>query len=328
MSFLNIFSKKKEKSQNNANENDIVIGNKLEKKLSENNIEYINEDDYIIYNNFANRQIYKFLCDEEYVYFDNNEISIETAYELINKEWQNDKKIIPFLNNEDYLDFFELEEFCYEFCQNLKIKELVTASSKTLKMFFQFGDDVSEQNFFVSIECYGKRDSKSLFKINPLVSSDYISENEALTYFIQKAQENNPLIIENGSFKIKEDSKFTDLAKSYLMSYGLVNRLNQIINCEAKLIEQGKSNAIFVILDNNSALEYLSPTVQNPNGQLTVFDVDDEAKVEDSQNFVHVTEILNLSTLIKDLPNEENMPQRTSSISRNFYEKFNRKREG
>lgn len=222
---------------------------------------------------------------------------------------EKDKLIIPFLNNEDYIDFFELEEFCYEFCKNILMKELAIANSKTLKLFFQFGENVSEHDYCVCIECYGKRDGVSLFRINPNASG-YVNENEAVTYFIHKIYETNPLVIENGSFKLKNDSKFTDLAKSYLMAVGLVNRINKVPNCESKIIEPGKSNSIFVILDNDTALEYLSPTMQHPDGQLTIFDLDEDTTIETSQNFKFVNDILDLSRYIRDLPDEENIPKR------------------
>ena len=189
------------------------------------------------------------------------------------------------------------------------MKELAIANSKTLKLFFQFGENVSEHDYCVCIECYGKRDGVSLFRINPNASG-YVNENEAVTYFIHKIYETNPLVIENGSFKLKNDSKFTDLAKSYLMAVGLVNRINKVPNCESKIIEPGKSNSIFVILDNDTALEYLSPTMQHPDGQLTIFDLDEDTTIETSQNFKFVNDILDLSRYIRDLPDEENIPKR------------------
>lgn len=308
MSFFNLFSGKKNKKQNDKN-NVISYDNPLEELLVNNKIEYVNEDDYIVYRNFANRPLFKFYYEDNKLYFKNKEIELDDAFNLIKKEWEKDKLIIPFLNNEDYIDFFELEEFCYEFCKNILMKELAIASSKTLKLFFQFGENVSEHDYCVCIECYGKRDGVSLFRINPNASG-YVNENEAVTYFIHKIYETNPLVIENGSFKLKNDSKFTDLAKSYLMAVGLVNRINKVPNCESKIIEPGKSNSIFVILDNDTALEYLSPTMQHPDGQLTIFDLDEDTTIETSQNFKFVNDILDLSRYIRDLPDEENIPKR------------------
>lgn len=308
MSFFNLFSGKKNKKQNDKN-NVISYDNPLEELLVNNKIEYVNEDDYIVYRNFANRPLLKFYCEDNKLYLKNKEIELDDAFNLIKKEWEKDKLIIPFLNNEDYIDFFELEEFCYEFCKNILMKELAIANSKTLKLFFQFGENVSEHDYCVCIECYGKRDGVSLFRINPNASG-YVNENEAVTYFIHKIYETNPLVIENGSFKLKNDSKFTDLAKSYLMAVGLVNRINKVPNCESKIIEPGKSNSIFVILDNDTALEYLSPTMQHPDGQLTIFDLDEDTTIETSQNFKFVNDILDLSRYIRDLPDEENIPKR------------------
>ena len=308
MSFFNIFSGKKNKKQNDKN-NVVSYDNPLEELLVNNKIEYVNEDDYIVYRNFANRPLLKFYYEDNKLYLKNKEIELDDAFNLIKKEWKKDKLIIPFLNNEDYIDFFELEEFCYEFCKNILMKELAIANSKTLKLFFQFGENVSEHDYCVCIECYGKRDGVSLFRINPNASG-YVNENEAVTYFIHKIYETNPLVIENGSFKLKNDSKFTDLAKSYLMAVGLVNRINKVPNCESKIIEPGKSNSIFVILDNDTALEYLSPTMQHPDGQLTIFDLDEDTTIETSQNFKFVNDILDLSKYIRDLPDEENIPKR------------------
>lgn len=308
MSFFNLFSGKKNKKQNDKN-NVVSYDNPLEELLINNKIEYVNEDDYIVYRNFANRPLFKFYYEGNKLYFKNKEIELDDAFNLIKKEWEKDKLIIPFLNNEDYIDFFELEEFCYEFCKNILMKELAIANSKTLKLFFQFGENVSEHDYCVCIECYGKRDGVSLFRINPNAIG-YVNENEAVTYFIHKIYETNPLVIENGSFKLKNDSKFTDLAKSYLMAVGLVNRINKVPNCESKIIEPGKSNSIFVILDNDTALEYLSPTMQHPDGQLTIFDLDEDTTIETSQNFKFVNDILDLSRYIRDLPDEENIPKR------------------
>lgn len=308
MSFFNLFSGKKNKKQNDK-KNVISYDNPLEELLVNNKIEYVNEDDYIVYRNFANRPLLKFYHEDNKLYLKNKEIELDDAFNLIKKEWEKDKLIIPFLNNEDYIDFFELEEFCYEFCKNILMKELAIANSKTLKLFFQFGENVSEHDYCVCIECYGKRDGVSLFRINPNASG-YVNENEAVTYFIHKIYETNPLVIENGSFKLKNDSKFTDLAKSYLMAVGLVNRINKVPNCESKIIEPGKSNSIFVILDNDTALEYLSPTMQHPDGQLTIFDLDEDTTIETSQNFKFVNDILDLSRYIRDLPDEENIPKR------------------
>lgn len=308
MSFFNLFSGKKNKKQNDKN-NVISYDNPLEELLVNNKIEYVNEDDYIVYRNFVNRPLLKFYYEDNKLYLKNKEIELDDAFNLIKKEWEKDKLIIPFLNNEDYIDFFELEEFCYEFCKNILMKELAIANSKTLKLFFQFGENVSEHDYCVCIECYGKRDGVSLFRINPNASG-YVNENEAVTYFIHKIYETNPLVIENGSFKLKNDSKFTDLAKSYLMAVGLVNRINKVPNCESKIIEPGKSNSIFVILDNDTALEYLSPTMQHPDGQLTIFDLDEDTTIETSQNFKFVNDILDLSRYIRDLPDEENIPKR------------------
>ena len=70
---------------------------------------------------------------------------------------------------------------------------------------------------------------------------------------------------------------------------------------------------IFIVFENDAALEYISPTKQHPNGQVLLIDYDDENRVEDFKNYNIVLDTLNLSTMIKNKPDENNMPKRKFS---------------
>ena len=119
-----------------------------------------------------------------------------------------------------------------------------------------------------------------------------------------------PLFFDAGEFKIPEQTPFTDVVKTFFLNEALIERLNKTKNIEAKLIEFSGNTTIFIIFKNGSAMEYISPTKQNPAGKLLLMDGDEDTTLEDNEEYWLVQKILKLPSCLDGKPDEDNMPIR------------------
>lgn len=301
MSILNKLFKPKENDSKQSNFD-------LENFLIENKIPYDIEDyenkTYISYLNPMEKKTLIFVfCDNEY-FFNNEKISEKEAQKLINNQWKYDKRLMKYMESERYSDIFDISEFFKEILSpdGLREKILPLKDSEGVRLYYNIGKDPTESNYVAAIELT----DMGIIKILP--SEMQTNANAAVLTVLMNMNEKDPYVFSKIRSKIKGDSRFSEIVKSYFINMSLVDRLNRIKGVEAHLTDMGRSNRIFVLLENDSAIEYISPTKQNEAGQLLIIDFDEENKVEDNESYKSVSRILKLSTLIKDKPNEENLP--------------------
>lgn len=141
-------------------------------------------------------------------------------------------------------------------------------------------------------------------------TKEALNKNNMVIRIMKDIKEQIPLFFDTGEFKIPEQTPFTDIIKTFWVNEALVERLNKTKNIEAKLIEFFGNTTIFIIFKNGSALEYITPTKQNPSGKLLLMDVDEDTTLEDNEEYWLARKILKLPSCLDGKPDEENMPLR------------------
>lgn len=293
----------------------------LEKKLDEAEIPYEieeNEDGNhdIRYIDPFNKTIYKFGYADNRLTYREREITEDDAYQMIKARWETDSLTMQYMDDEEYTDIFDILEFFSDITSsNGLIGRMVPLKDgKGINLYYNIGKTPTERSYLIGIGEYVKK-GKVSFQILP--SRTETDVNGATLNILKKIYDEAPLFFSSGTYKVKGETRFTDIVKTYLINLAIVNRLNEVEDVEAQITDVGKNNIIFVMFKNGSALEYISPTKQNPLGKLLLIDYDEDNTIEDNNSFQLVSNILKLPSMIKDKPDEKKMPERKFANSRN-----------
>lgn len=293
----------------------------LEEKLDKADIPYEIEENEnnnynISYMDPFNQTIYEFQYDGLTLVYKGREITEEDAYQMIKMRWENDSLIMRYMNDEEYTDIFDIYEFFSDITSSngLIARMVPLKNEKGINLYYDIGKVPTEKSYLAGIKEYIKN-GKTYFQIYPgYMEADV---NGAVLNIIKCLYNEAPLFFSSGTYKVKAETRFTDIVKTYLINLAVINRLNEIDDVEAQITDIGRSNVIFVMFKNGSALEYLSPTKQNPLGRLLLIDYDEENTIEDNESFMLVSNILKLPSMIKDKPDEKKMPERRFENSHN-----------
>lgn len=299
---------------------------KLEEKLDKEDIPYEIEEsgmnNYdISYIDPLNQTVYKFQYNGILTY-KGREITDEDAYQMIRTRWENDSIILQYMNEEEYADIFDILEFFSDITSSNGLMERMIPSKKEkgISLYYDIGKIPSEKSYLTGVKEY-MRDGKIHFQILPgFMETDV---NGATLSILKKIYEEAPLFFSSGTYKVKSETRFSDIVKTYLINLAVVSRLNEVDGVEAQITDIGKNNIIFVMFENGSALEYISPTKQNPLGRLLLIDYDEDNITEDNESFPLVSNILKLPSMIKDKPDERKMPERKFENSHNNFQRQN-----
>lgn len=312
MRIQDVFSKKKKVVKTPEYE----IG--LEKELDENKIPYeIETDDEtdvmkLMYLDPFEKVSLSFDCiDDEYIL---NEKSYDEseAFNLILAKWKTDKVIREYMDDDVYTPLFDM----YEFFDNITSdggligRVIPFKDKKGLKLYYNIRRQPTEIDHIAGVE-FVPSEGEDVYTAFP--SGMKVDANAAILEILNQIYKIAPLFFTSGTYRIPDDTVYTDIVKTYLINLALVNRLNELDGIEAQITDIGNSNIIFVAFENNSGLEYISSTKQNPKGNILLMDFDEDNKVEDNEEFESVSKILQLSSMIKDKPDENNMPKRNFS---------------
>lgn len=314
MNILNIFSTK------NKNESkELKYSSNLEKELDQNNIPFdiddTGEEIIIDYINPYDKLIYEFKDVNNTLYLNGKEISLEDAFAMIKKQWEIDEVLIHYMEDDRFSQIFEIESFFKDITsENGLIGKLFPKKgNKEISLLYNIGKEPTKTDYLVGVTLSLTPEG---IKYEILPDKIQTSPTGAAIHILDKIYSEVPLFFTSGNYKVKEHTPFTDVIKTYLINLALINRLNDIEDVEAQITDPENANVIFVIFKNGSAIEYMSPTVQNPAGRFLIIDSDEDNTVEDNESYSIVGKILKLPSLLNNKPNEENMPKRNFSRNR------------
>lgn len=229
-------------------------------------------------------------------------VSENEVEEILNKQHELDNEMEVLLYDPDYEKLMLIYDFLIKAIPN-NILSIDFALSSKGDLTLSFSEPESRP--FTSIHI----DSKSK-KLVYDKTKEVLNKNNMLIRIVKDIKERLPLFFDAGEFKIPEQTPFTDVVKTFLVNEALVERLNKTKNIEAKLIEFSGNTTIFIIFRNGAAMEYISPTKQNPAGKLLLMDVDEDTTLEDNEEYWLVQKILKLPSCLDGKPDENNMPIR------------------
>lgn len=286
----------------------------LERLLVENKIPYdIDEQESctrIAYIDPFDKVIYEFQYIDGELLYNKRPITEKEALRLMESKWKSDELIIQYLEDEKYNELFEISDFFKDITsENGLIEKFVPIKGKGIRLYYNIGNVPTEKDFIAGIQLSASSNGTDYFEIIP--SGMQVNANGAVLEILKKIYDEAPLFFTSGSYRVNQNNKFADIVKTYLINLAVVNRLNEIDGIEAQITDAGRNNIIFVMFKNGSALEYISPTKQAPNGKLLIIDFDEENLAEDNDNFKTVSKILKLPSMIRDKPDEKNMPTRS-----------------
>ena len=229
-------------------------------------------------------------------------VSEEEVEETIDKQHKLDNEMEVLLYDPDYEKLMLIYDFLIKAIpKNIITIDFALSSKGDLTLSFSEPESCP----FTSIHI----DSKTK-KLVYDKTREVLNKNNMLIRIIKDIKKQLPLFFDAGEFKIPEQTPFTDVVKTFFVNEALIERLNKTKNIEAKLIEFSGNTTIFIIFKNGSAMEYISPTKQNPTGKLLLMDVDEDTTLEDNEEYWLVQKILKLPSCLDGKPDEDNMPIR------------------
>lgn len=320
MWFLDFFKKifsKKEKTKENTKQ-DLT----LTEKLDEMGIFYeINEKDgfnELIYYNYKNKPQLIFSIYDDGIVYQNNIIKEDKLIKMIQDRLTIDNDILDLMKDSDYDDVFDIDSFLDNLISDFGISQYIKLSKtkKTVQIYFNIKQPSNEKNFVLMLECFGKKNGMSNFKISP--PGIFVDEYLAILLILNKINDLIPSLFISGRYIVPEDTKFTDLVKHYMLSISLVSRLKKIPNIETHIGDLNCGNSAIVLFKNGAGLEFLPSTKETPKGLLTVFETDNENSIDDNRELKEVARVLSLTEYLIDKPSEEKIPER-------FKNRFNKK---
>lgn len=306
MSFIDkLFNKPEEKEEK-------IYTVPIEKELEEKGIPYDLEEDeeegyHINYVDPFENLIYQFKYNENYSY-NNKPIEEKEIIRLLDVRWKKDSMILKYMDDENYEDIFDIKEFFSNIVSEKGLIDNLIPGKNKISLYYNLRTAPTEENYMAGIE-------QTRNGLMIITESRKVSANEAVLYILQRIYEEVPLYITSGNYKEKQNTKFTDIVKTYLIDLALINRINDVTESEAQITDVGKSNIVFVMFKNGAAIKYITPTKQAPKGKLLMMDYDEENLVEDNEDFELVSRILKLSSLINSKPDEDKMPKRNFNNS-------------
>lgn len=298
MGFLDKLLKKKGKEE--VSEKDLL------ERLDDKGIIYsLSETDTgykMTYLNTFDEEKYIIIKDGDKYKLNGKNVSEKEVEETLDKQNRLDNEMEVLLYDPDY----EKLMLIYDFINKALPKNIITIVF-TLSQKGDLTLSLSEPGScpFTSIHIDGKTKKLVYDK-----TKEVLNKNNMLIRIINDIKEQLPLFFDAGEFKIPEQTPFTDIVKTFMVNETIVERLNKTRNIEAKLIEFSGNTTIFIIFKNGAAMEYISPTKQNPVGKLLLMDVDEDTTLEDNEEYCLVQKILKLPSVLDGKPDENNMPIR------------------
>ena len=323
---MGLFDKiiKKSKSEHKENK---TYANNLEKRLDQAKIPYDTEEvdtededstiTKIIYSDPLEENICEFSeCGEEFI-FENRNYTEDEAFNLILSKWKTDQILLKYLEDERYDGIFTIKDFYSNLVskRGLNDRLIPYKDTKGIKLLYGLERLPTERDYLIGVELTINDKDEAIYVSLP--SGRTTTINGAVIDILQKIYEEVPLFFTSGTYKVPEDTEFTDIVKTFLINISLLNHLNGLVGVEAHNVDITGSNKIFILLKNDSAIDYMSPTQQNPNGRISMIDVDEINKVENNEAFPIVSRMLKLPSMITDKPDETQMPKRHYD-NRNF----------
>lgn len=282
----------------------------IEKFLVDNSIPYDLDDTEDImklsYLNPLGEETYVFFFAEDKYYYQGKIISEDEIKKMLSDVWKSDRMLKKYLDSPKYTDIFDIADFFDDSYLKTKIykKFIPLKSANGIRLLYGQSPDANESNYIAGVELTDMGDMVIL------PTGMKVDANAAVLDILVKLDEALPDLF-GDSYKIKEDSRFTDIVKTYFINIDLKNRLNIVYGVEAHIMDIQKNLVMFVLFPNDAALEYISPTIQHEDGQILLIDYDEENTVEDNGAiYRQVIRILDLSKKITDKPDEENLPPR------------------
>lgn len=219
-----------------------------------------------------------------------------------------DAGLSQFMSDPIYDDIFDVYEFFSSLTSDsgLTVSFIAKEEVSTLYLLYGLQKKPDLEHYLSGVKAEKEGDKVKITCIPDNLEKD---ADGTVLYILKKIYEAVPIFFTSGNYKPDEDSRFKDNVVAFLMNLTLVKRLNEISDVEAHVIDAGNTSSVFVVLKNGAAIEFISPTKQNPNGKLSIIDVDEEAMVEDNEAYYTISKILRLPTFINDKPDENRMPK-------------------
>lgn len=304
MGLLEAIRKRKTEEDNGED----VYRNGLEERLVKAGIpyDYAEEDgpeeaETIVYLDPFDTAVFRFRCGDDGYSAGDKTFTEEEAYRAIAERWAEDRTILDYIDDERYGSIFNIRDFYQQFVSDngLHVRFFPQKDGKGLKLLYQFHTDPTERDYMIGVGMTAKENGVEVAVLPEGRRAD--AEAAAVAIF-DKLYEMFTDYFKEGHYKVPEDSEFTDAVKTHMINRALVNRLNGIRNVEAHMVREGGPDKVFVLLGNNSAIDYASPTEQNPQGRMIVFDAGEEAEAADNAEFPVVQKVLSFTDGIADKP--------------------------
>lgn len=283
----------------------------LEKIIEKNKIpiEIDNQEDktIFVYTDIYEQNTLTIVNKGNKYYLNSEQKEEEEIIDILKRQWEEDKKIIRFMNDGRYNDFFDITDFIRSMINESVISQVLSVYKDEILSTYKLKEANSDKSFIIKIGM----DSSEKIRLYP--TKEIVTPNQALINILNAIEQTIPSMTLKEDFDNGDKGRFSDIAKTYYINNELIKKLNKIEGVESHIIDIGRKDVIFIVFENDAALEYISPTKQHPNGQVLLIDYDDENRVEDFKNYNIVLDTLNLSTMIKNKPDENNMPKRKFS---------------
>lgn len=275
---------KKEKTQK---KNNVSHGDKLSEAFEKAQIPFIyNADDgkysYVDIN--GNEAISAFKTSSGYKL--NGEIVSERdVYDAFKKRLDQEKKLSEYKNDQQYEIFFKCRDMMDYFSDVMPQFEIKTdIDFDTDYIYFEF---IDKNNSIRLME-----QKEEVIKIIDEEKNVNDEENSIASILIAFIYQKYKSYFKSGNFDPdKVDFPYRELVKQYLVCISVTDKINDIPNMEAKVID---GTTVFVMFKNGSALSHAIACKYNPSGHTIVYDYSPMETVKDNESYAVVMKYLNL----------------------------------
>lgn len=280
-------------------------------KLDQAGIIYYDEETdkgyYIEYSDAFENVIYKIKEKDDSYLVNGKKMKESELIQLLKKQSKLDEKINELSDIPEYELIFKI----YSFFNNLISvsglhSEIIFEVNNTMYLLYSLKEKPQLNSFISGI----KIEEKEPYEIINVKTNKLIKNEDVVLEILNDLYEAVPLFFNSENYKVEPNTEFTDAVKVYLLNAALVERLNGIEDVEAKILYSNGNSIIFVILKNGSALEYISPTKQSPQGKILIMDIDEDTTLEDNEEYSIVKKVLKLPEYLNDKPDESKIPLR------------------
>lgn len=267
------------------------------------------EDGYdLLYTDAFDTEVFSIRKSGETFFLDGIKTDEDEILKKVMKQSKIDASFNQFMSDPVFDDVFDIYEFFNPLTSENGLTISFIAKEEVDTMYLLYGlqakPDFDHYLCGVKAEKEGER-----LKITCIPDNMEKDADGTVLYILKKIYESVPIFFTSGNYKPDENSRFKDNVIAFLMNLTLTKRLNEVSDVEAHVIDAGNTSSVFVVLKNGAAIEFISPTKQNPNGKLSIIDVDEDALVEDNEAYYTISKILRLPTFINDKPDENRMPK-------------------